>query len=179
MKLILETERLYARRFELTDTAFILRLLNTPGWLQFIGDRKVYNEEEAKNYLLNIPIKSYKENGFGLCLVALKINHEPIGMCGLIKRESLHGVDIGFAFLPEFTGKGYAFEITAATVLYAKQTLQLPVVLAIVFPNNLKSIKLLKKIGMRFQKQITLPTDSVPVMLFSTIEPAAILPEAL
>ncbi|MES2645982.1 MAG: GNAT family N-acetyltransferase [Bacteroidota bacterium] len=168
MKLILETGRLYARRFELTDTAFILRLLNTPGWLQFIGDRKVYTEEEATTYLLSVPLKSYHENGFGLCLIALKSNNEPIGMCGLIKREALHGVDIGFAFLPEFTGKGYATEIAAATMQHARDILQIPVVLAIVLPSNIKSIRLLKKIGMHYQKQITLPTDAVPVMLFST-----------
>ena len=168
METILETERLLSRQFTIEDTKFIIRLLNTPGWLQFIGDRNVRTEEEAKNYLLNAPIKSFKENGFGLGMVFLKSSGEPIGMCGLIKREALQGVDIGFAFLPEYSGMGYAQEIALATLLYAKEKLNLPVVLAIVMPQNTRSIHLLKKIGLQFQKMIRLAKDGEELMLFSS-----------
>lgn len=168
MEIILETERLLARRFTIEDTEFIIRLLNTPGWLQFIGDRNVRTEEEAKNYLLNNPIKSFKENGFGLGMVLLKSTGEPIGMCGLIKREVLQGVDIGFAFLPEYSGKGYAQEIASATLAYAKDKLKLPVVLAIVMPQNERSVNLLHKIGLHFKTMITLAKDGEELMLFSS-----------
>ncbi|CAN5797429.1 GNAT family N-acetyltransferase [soil metagenome] len=168
MKIILETERLLSRQFTIEDTAFVIKLLNTPGWMQFIGDRNVRTEEEAKKYLLNSPIKSFKENGFGLGLVLLKNTCEPIGMCGLVKRESLQGVDIGFAFLPEYSGKGYAQEIASATLLYAKETLKVPVVLAIVMPKNERSIKLLHKIGLHFKTMITLTKDGEDLMLFSS-----------
>ena len=170
MEVILETERLIATRFTINDTSFILELLNTPGWLQFIGDRNVHTQEDAKKYLLNGPIKSYEENGFGLALISLKETHEPIGMCGLIKRETLQGVDIGFAFLPAFAGKGYAYEIASATISYAGKELKLPAVLAIVMPQNLRSIGLLEKIGFKFQKHIRFSDETEPLMLFSTNE---------
>jgi RimJ/RimL family protein N-acetyltransferase len=97
-KQILETKRLRLREFTLEDTAFILDLLNSPGWLRYIGDRGVKTEEQAKNYLLNGPIKSYTKNGYGLSMVERKDDNKPIGMCGIIKRDTLENPDIGFAF---------------------------------------------------------------------------------
>jgi len=167
MKNILETERLLLRPFNTGDTDFIIRLLNSPGWLQFIGDRNVKTKEDAIRYLVSGPFKSYQTNGFGLGLVALKSSNCPIGMCGLIKRETLEGVDIGFAFLPEFMGQGFAYEITAATVKYATDTLQLAKILAITLPSNTRSISLLKKIGLHYEKQIRLSAESEVLMLFS------------
>src|SRR5215213_5568163 len=123
MDYILETERLSLREFTLVDAKFIVELLNSPGWLQFIGDRYVKTEEKAESYLQNGPIKSYHENGFGLSMVELKENRTAIGMCGIIKRDSLETPDIGFAFLPQYEGKGYAFEIADATLSYAKNNL--------------------------------------------------------
>lgn len=113
--LILTTDRLVLRQFSLSDTAFILELLNSPGWINFIGDRGIRTEKDAEEYLLNGPMKSYQKNGFGLAMIALKESGEGIGMCGLIKRESLADVDIGYALLPAYTGQGYAYEIAAAT----------------------------------------------------------------
>ena len=168
MTRILVTERLFLREFNLTDTEFILQLLNTPGWLEFIGDRNVKTTEAAKSYLENGPIKSYELNGFGLSLVGLKDNELPIGMCGLIKRETLENVDIGFAFLPEYSGEGYAVEIASATMKYAKEKLKLKEILAITLPSNVRSINLLNKIGLYFEKNIHLPGDEQKLMLFKS-----------
>jgi len=168
MKYILETDRLRLREFTLNDAEFIVELLNSPGWLQFIGDRNIRTEEQAKNYLENGPIKSYKENGYGLSLVEKKEDNLAIGMCGIIKREFLDYPDIGFAFLPGFNGKGYAFEITSATMDYAKQQLNLAKILAITVSDNSKSIRLLEKIGLKFIKTINLPTSKEELLLYST-----------
>src|SRR6187402_2508828 len=160
MKYILETKRLQLRQFEIKDAEFIVELVNTPGWLKFIGDRNVKITEDAIRYLQNGPMKSYQENGFGLWSVALKENRKQIGMCGILKRDSLENPDIGFAFLPEFIGKGYAFETALATVNYAKNKLGLKTLSAITIPSNEKSIRLLEKIGFTFTKVVTDPKNN-------------------
>ena len=152
--LVLETERLILRRFELDDAPFILTLLNEPSFHRYIGDKKVRNLEDARQYLLNGPIASYERNGFGLNLVELKDSHVPIGMCGLLKREELPEPDIGFAFLPNFWGKGFAFEAAAAVMQDAREKLKLRRVLAIVNPDNYASIKLLERLGMSFEQML-------------------------
>lgn len=150
MNTIFETERLRSRELTHIDTTFIIELLNTPGWLQFIGDKNVKTEEQAINYLEDGPLKSYRENGFGLYLVELKETTEPIGMCDLLKRTYLEKPDIGFAFLPTFGGQGYAHEIASALLVYAKEKLNIPAVMAIIVPGNRKSINLLEKLGLIF-----------------------------
>jgi len=167
MNYILETERLFLREFTLADAPFIIELVNSPGWLQFIGDRNVKTEEQAKEYLRNGPLLSYAKNGFGLSLVALKADQSPIGMCGIIRRDSLENPDIGFAFLPSFEGKGLAYEIANATIAYAKTILKLPVIFAITMPENKRSIKLLEKIGFQYSRMFASPTDKLQLMLFS------------
>lgn len=149
--LILETQRLRLREFTLDDTKFIIELLNSPGWIEFIGDRNVKTEEQAIQYLQNGPLKSYVQNGYGLSMVETK-DGQPIGMCGILKRETLENPDIGFAFLKQFTGKGYAYEIANATLSYAMSHLKIPKVSAITLPNNVRSSRLLEKIGMKFIK---------------------------
>ena len=166
MRKILETKRLILREFNTTDTLFIVELLNSPGWLQFIGDRNVKTEEAAKNYLLNGPIKSYKENGFGLWLVETKGGRIPVGMCGMLKRDTLPNPDIGFAFLPEYNGKGYAFEIAKATLDHALNQLELPLISAITVANNSRSIRLLEKIGLRYNRIIVFPGSEDELLLF-------------
>jgi len=165
-KNILETDRLALRELTFNDTDFIIKLLNSPGWLKFIGDRNVRTEEQAKEYLLNGPIKSYHENGFGLYLVELKHNKTSIGMCGLLKREYLEHPDIGFALIPEEAGKGYAFEIAKATLDYAKDTLKIPHVMAMTMPSNKSSVRLLERIGLKFLKNISSPTNGEELLLF-------------
>jgi RimJ/RimL family protein N-acetyltransferase len=166
MKYILETERLLLREFTLADTKFIIELLNTPGWIQYIGDRNIKTEGKAKEYLLNGPIKSYELNGFGLCLVEIAKSKIPIGMCGILKRDHLVSPDIGFAFLPAYMGKGFAFEIANATMKYAKNKLNLPAIFAITVPHNDASIKLLGKIGMKYIKTFSFPGDAEVLLLF-------------
>lgn len=167
MKIILETERLVLREFMLSDADFIIQLLNTKTWIKYIGDRNIKSIAAAENYLLNGAIKSYKENGFGLYMVELKISKTPIGMCGIIKRDSLEFPDIGFALLPNYEGKGYAFEMAKAMLVYAKETLMLPDILAITLPSNKSSIKLLEKIGLKFKRLISFPDDKEELMLFA------------
>lgn len=152
---ILETARLRLRRFTLNDGEFIITLLNSAGWLRFIGDRNVRTLEEARQYLENGPLKSYRTNGYGLSLVEKKDDGQAIGMCGLLKRDTLDSPDIGFAFLPDFNGKGYAFEITEATLTQAREKLGLPEIAAITSPDNLRSIRLLEKVGLTYQKKIS------------------------
>lgn len=166
---ILETERLFLRRFDLNDTSFIIELLNTPGWLEFIGDKKVKTHDEAITYLQDGPLKSYKANGFGLSLVALKEDYHPIGMCGLIKRPTLEKIDIGFAFLPTYNGMGYAYEIAQEIVNYGKNHFHLDEIVAITIPANVRSIKLLNKLGFYFKKMVNNADEKEELLLFSNV----------
>lgn len=167
MDFILETERLRLREFTLDDTRFIIELLNSPGWIKFIGDRNVKSEDEAVHYLQNGPLKSYKQNGFGLCLVEKKEDEMAIGMCGIIKRDNIENPDIGFAFLPGFYGYGYAFEIASATLSYAIHKLAIPKIAAITLPENLRSIRLLEKVGFKFIKTIN-SDNNEELLLYSS-----------
>lgn len=176
MQQILETERLALRKFNLGDSEFILHLLNTRTWLQFIGDKNVKSLNDATNYLVNGPIKSYKENGFGLSRVSLKDSDIPIGACGLLKRDGLDEPDIGFALLPEHTGKGYAFEIASAAMDYARTELAITRIAAITDPGNIASINLLKKIGLQFESMLNLPCYDHEVMYFVTEESTRLHP---
>ncbi|MDB5229917.1 MAG: hypothetical protein JWN76_722 [Chitinophagaceae bacterium] len=164
MKKIFETDRLILREFNLDDTAFIIELLNSEGWIKYIGDRNVKKEEQAKNYLINGPLKSYQANGFGLWLVALKENLSPIGMCGLVKRENLENIDIGFAFLSSYSGQGYALESAKATLHFALEILKQDRIVAITLPGNLSSIRLLEKCGLKFEEEFK--KDNEVLMLF-------------
>lgn len=166
MNYILETERLKLREFTTDDTTFIIELLNSPGWLEFIGEKNVKTQEQAANYLQNGPLKSYRQNGFGLSLVEKKDDKKAIGMCGIIKRDNLENPDIGFAFLPAFNGQGYAFEIAHATFTYAKEELNIPEVSAITLAANTKSIRLLEKIGFRFVKKFSFPDSEEELLLY-------------
>ena len=165
---VLETERLILRHFNPNDAPFILALLNEPSFLRYIGDKKVRTLEDARQYILNGPVAMYERHGFGLYQVELKDSHTPIGMCGLLKREELPQPDIGFAFLPDFWNKGFAFEAAAAVLNDARERLQLNRVLAIVNPDNEASIRLLQKLGLSFEGNIKLAADRDEVKLFAT-----------
>ena len=167
MKNILETERLILREFVPEDSSFIVELLNSPGWLEFIGDRNIRTEDKAREYLENGPMKSYRTNGYGLCMVETKTDHYKIGMCGIIRRDHLEYPDIGFAFLPQYTGKGYAYEMAMATLQHASDKLGIKRIIAITVPGNIRSIRLLEKIGLKFEKKVYLPNDEAELMLFS------------
>ena len=161
----METERLYLRHLASHDAPFIVQLLNSPGWLRFIGDRNVKDEAQALVYLQNGPLKSYQEHGYGLSLVLRNSDDLPIGMCGLLNRPALDMPDIGFAFLPEYTGLGYAYEVAVATLAHARKSWKIPKVGAITLPENESSISLLKKLGFRYQSEFSFP-DSQEVLHF-------------
>jgi len=164
---ILETDRLFLREFITTDAPFILDLLNDPAFLQFIGDRQVRTLADAEKYIEMGPVASYVRNGFGLCLVLLKDTETPIGMCGLIKRDALEDVDIGYAFLPQHRSKGYALEAVQAVKAYAREVVKLKRLVAIVDPANERSVRVLEKIGMSFEKLIKLSADDIDLKLFA------------
>lgn len=166
--MILETDRLQLCKITPNDVEFIFELLNTPTWLQYIGDKGIKTPADACNYIITGPMASYNKHGFGLWLIKLKQEQVPIGMCGLIKRDYLENVDIGYALLPQYTGKGYAYEAAKATLDYATINLALNKVVAFTDKDNEHSISLLKKLGMSFEKMITIPNDSEELMLFST-----------
>lgn len=163
----LNTDRLVLRKFVAGDAAFILELLNQPSFIQFIGDKGVRTLDDAKNYIATGPIASYQRHGFGLYLVELKDGKVPIGMCGVLKRESLPDPDLGFAFLPEYWGQGYAFEAASAVLKEARDTFKLTRILAITNPDNDASIKLLAKLGFQLERVMKFSSDSDEVKLFS------------
>jgi RimJ/RimL family protein N-acetyltransferase len=166
--IVVETDRLVLSHLSPeTDAEFILRLLNEPSFIRYIGDKKVRTLDEARQYIQNGPMKSYAENGFGLNKVELKSNGVAIGISGLVKRDTLPDADIGFAFLAEYRNQGYAFESAAAVMNYARDTLHLERILAITSLDNDRSAKLLGRIGLEFERVIRLSKDSDEVKLFS------------
>ncbi|HSM16343.1 MAG TPA: GNAT family N-acetyltransferase [Gemmatimonadales bacterium] len=165
---VLETERLTLRRLSMDDAEFILALLTDPTFLKYVGDKGVRTIADASDYILSGPIASYQQFGFGLYLVVLKGDGSPIGMCGLLKRESLPDVDIGFAFLPRYRSRGYAYEAAAAVLAYARAQLGLGRIVAITVPNNTGSIRILEKIGLRFERMVRLSKDAEELQLFAS-----------
>ena len=167
--IVLETSRLRLRHLDPdTDADFILALVNEPPFLQYIGDKGVRTLADARRYITDGPFKSYEANGYGLYKVELKSDATPIGMCGLVKRDTLPDADIGFAFLKRYWNEGYAFESAVAVMKYAREQLAIKRILAITTPNNVASGKVLNKIGLRFDRVIKLTVDSPEVKLFTT-----------
>lgn len=162
-----ETDRLALRKLSTADAAFMLDLLNQPAFLRFIGDRGVRTIADAEKYIEQGPIDSYARLGFGLYLVERKADSVPIGICGLLKRATLKDVDIGFALLPQYWSQGYACEAAAAVMAYGKDVLGLSRIVAIVTPNNERSIRVLEKIGLRFERTLTSPEDGVDLKLYA------------
>ena len=165
---VLETSRLALRRISVDDAEFILVLLNDPSFLRYIGDRGVRTTDDARTYIQTGPMESYERFGFGLYLVELKETRESIGICGLLKRESLQDVDVGFALLPRFWSKGYAVEAVSAVLAYGRDTLGLKRIVAITSPDNVASINLLSKFGFRFERMTRLSEGSPEIKLFAS-----------
>lgn len=162
-----ETDRLILRPMTREDAGFILELLNDPSFIRNIGDRKVRTMEGAQAYITDGPVASYARNGFGLYLVEQKETGDPMGMCGLIRRNTLKDVDIGYAFLPRYWSRGYAFEAALAMKRYAREGLGLKRLVAVVDPENAPSIHLLEKLGMKFERTVRLASDDIELKLFS------------
>ena len=141
--------------------------MNEPSWIQFIGDKGIKTRDDALRYLENGPIAMYQRMKFGLYAVELKERRELIGMCGLIKREALEDVDLGFAFLPEFWRNGYAFEAASAVMSYGKNALGLERIVAILSQDNLRSSRLLEKLGFRREGNFHFPPTDEELQLYA------------
>jgi len=165
-KTILETPRLRIRAFTVDDAPFAYELVNDPDWIRNIGDRNVRTLEDARGYLERGPIAMQEKHGFSLFAVILKESDVTIGMCGLIRREALEDVDIGFAFLPAYRGQGYALESAQAVMDYAWEVLRLDRLVAIVAPGNAPSIRLLESLGFTFERLMRLPNDDEDLRLY-------------
>lgn len=165
----LQTERLVMQELSSCDAAFLLELLNSPGWLQYIGDKGIRTVEEAEKLITGVYEPYYKQHGFGFWLVSLKENNAKLGISGIIKRDGLEDIDLGFAFLPQYHGKGYAYEAASETMNFAKQQLHLKKLAAITSIDNQASIKLLEKLGFAFEKLIQLPNDDEILNLYSKV----------
>jgi RimJ/RimL family protein N-acetyltransferase len=169
MPIAIETERLLIREFTPDDAAFVLRLLNEPSFIENIGDRGVRTEEEAVAYLASGPIASYAAHGHGLCRVELRETGEPIGMCGLLRREQFDDPDVGYSFLPEFWGRGFALESVAAMIEDARRRLGLTRIIAIVAPHNTASSRLLEKLGFTFERTTEFQPDGSEIQVYASV----------
>ena len=163
---VIETPRLVLRRQRAEDAPFILRLVNDPAWLRHIGDRGVRTLGDAREYILGGAVAMYDRCGLGLYLVETREQRLPVGICGLLKRDTLDDADIGFAFAPEHRGLGYAREAAAATLAHARSDVGLDRVAAIVSPDNEASIRLLRRLGFAFDREIESAEDA-PVHLYA------------
>jgi ribosomal-protein-alanine N-acetyltransferase len=163
----LKSNRIYLREAQLTDTAFFIELMNTAGWLKYIGDRKIKTVEDACAYIENSLLASYKNNGFGLYVISLIETNTLIGMCGLVKRDTLGLPDLGFAILPQHEGKGYVFEACKRTTKFAKEQLELAEILEITSPTNLRSQNLLERLGFEVVQNNTYESDGETLLKYS------------
>jgi RimJ/RimL family protein N-acetyltransferase len=167
---VIQTERLVLRQLDLNDAEFILELLNEAAFLRFIGDKGVRTLSDARAYILKGPMDSYERHGFGLYAACL-LDGTPTGICGLVKRDGLADVDVGFALLSRHRSKGYAVESASAVLAHARRVLQLQRIVAITSPENLVSIAVLEKIGLKFERTMRLAEHSPELKLFGPPEP--------
>jgi ribosomal-protein-alanine N-acetyltransferase len=165
---ILRTERLALRHLTEDEAPFILELLNERGFIDNIGDRGVRDLDGARRYVTDGPGASYQKYGYGLWLTTLRESGEPIGICGLVKREGLEHADIGYAFLERYWGKGYAVEAAHAVLDHARRVIGLDTIVAITTPGNTASIAVLEKIGLKFARMIKLPSHDSESTYFTT-----------
>ncbi|WP_323845200.1 GNAT family N-acetyltransferase [Microbulbifer magnicolonia] len=162
----LETPKLLLRQLTENDAPLMLAVLNDPDFLRNVGDRGVRTEADARRYIIDGPMSMYHQYGFGMYKVELK-DGTAIGLCGLVKRDGLDDVDIGFAFLPRYRGHGYALEAAEAVMEYARTQAALKRVVAITLPDNTPSVRLLEKIGLQPEKHITLPNGTEELLLMA------------
>lgn len=166
--IVTETERLKISEFSTADASFFLELVNCPNWIKYISDINTKTIQDAEKRIIEGYLKSYKEYGFGFCKLLLKEeNDKAIGTCGLIKRDELEDVDLGFAFLPEHEGKGFGFESSEAIMELAKSKLNIKKLVAITVPFNTKAIKLLEKLGFVFEKKVKAFEGEEELQLFA------------
>jgi RimJ/RimL family protein N-acetyltransferase len=163
--IVLQTERLRVRHMTPEDAEFMLGLLNDPAWHRYIGDRGIRTVDGAREHIITGPMAMVARLGFGFHIVELKEDGRPIGVCGLAKRDFLDDVDIGYAFLPGYGGQGYAFEAAQGVLAHARE-LGLTRLVATVHPDNAASIRLLEKLGLRFERMMLPPDSERELQLF-------------
>jgi RimJ/RimL family protein N-acetyltransferase len=166
-RIVLETARLVLREFADDDADFVVRLLNEPSWLRFIGDRGVRTPDDARRYLDEGPRRVQARHGYSLWCVVPRDAPGPVGMCGLVRRDALLDADLGFAFLPEAWGKGFAAEASRGVLAHARDVLGLRRVLAVTDPDNVASIRVLERVGMRREGTVRMPGDPLELSLFA------------
>jgi len=165
--MIVETPRLELRELTLDDAGFILRLVKEPSFLANIGDKGVRTLDDAKQFILDGPWKRDQNPGYGQFLVELKPDGIPIGVCGLLYREKLDVTDVGCAFLPQFWRRGFAYEAASAVMDYGRSTLGVDRIVGLTSKDNLASIGLLEKFGMKFEKTVKMSDDDPGTALYS------------
>jgi len=170
--IVVQTERLMLRHAAADDAAFVLRLLNEPSFLRFIGDRGVRTLDDARRYITDRFTASYERYGFGMWIVERRDVGGPLGISGIVRRDTLPGPDIGFAFLPEHWGLGYGQESARAVRDHALGPLALRRLLAIANPVNAPSIRILEKIGMTLHERRALVEGASPVCVYALDAPA-------
>lgn len=163
---LIQTDRLVLRELDTTDAGFILDLLNQPSFLRYIGDKGVRTRADARRYILDGPMESYAQHGFGLFLVELGDSKTPIGICGLLKRDTLPDADLGFALLPDFWSQGYAYESAGAVIEYGRSKFGLKRLLAITNQDNTASIDLLHRLGFQFERMTAMSDGAPEVKVF-------------
>ena len=167
--MILQTERLTLRKLTLADAPFIYELVNSPNWLEYIGEKNVKNLKDAENYIQAKILNHYKKHGFGFYLAITKDTKQAVGLTGFIKRDSLDNPEVGYAFLPSGSGKGYALESTKAILNYGKTQLNIAKIVAITHPDNKRSQKLLLKLGFQYISLIKLPEFEIECSYFEEV----------
>lgn len=163
----IETERLTMRWLTLDDAELMLAIWNDPAFIRYVGDRGIRTLEEARNEMAQSALMLYATYGFGPYRMALKKNDTPIGICGLFRRDGLTDPDIGYGVLPEFCGKGYAHEAASAVIHHAKTELGLQRLVAIIAPDNQPSLRLIRKLGLRFERMHQLQDDDDEVCIYA------------
>jgi [ribosomal protein S5]-alanine N-acetyltransferase len=161
------TERLAIRPFSEDDAPLILELVNDADWLRFIGDKNVHGLDDARRYLREGPIAMHARHGHGLCCVERRSDGVALGMCGLIRRDTLDDIDLGFAFLPAARGQGYAREAAAAALEHGFQHLAAQRIVAITDLDNQASARVLEAVGLRFERLLPAAADGKVLRLFA------------
>ena len=163
---IYKTERLYLRPTGIEDAAFIFELFNTPKWLRYIGNRNLTCVKDAEDYIVKRMLPQLERLGFSNNTVIRKVDGAKIGTCGLYDREGVEGLDIGFAFLPQYEKQGYAFEAAGRILKMAKEDLDVHNIAGITAKENTASQNLLEKLGLDFEDAIHLPGEKEEILLY-------------
>lgn len=164
---ILSTPRLVLRIFNVDDAEFVFELMNDPSWIRYIGDKGIHDLDKARAWILERPLESQRQHGFSFYVVTLKDTQTPVGICGLIKRATLQDVDMGYAFLPQFCGQGYAYEAAQAVMQYAQQEFAFKKLAAITSPDNQPSNQLLRKLGFTLEQVLVMDGEEQETNLYA------------